>query len=153
MLNTKYPILALTSGSLISLGIFFNGLLSSHLPPLQASFFIHLIGFLAAWLLCAFQDRIPASLQQSSVPWWVYSAGLFGAIAVACMGAAVNSPLGISGATGLMMLGQIMYGVFSDQFGLLGSVKRSFTRWDTVQIGFLSIGTYLLIYNQTPGSG
>ena len=152
MLNTKYSTLALTSGALISAGIFFNGMLTLYFPPLQASFVIHCIGFLAAWVLWFFQERLSSSPHRAPIPWWVYSAGFFGAIAVACMGAAVNSPLGISGATGLMMLGQIIYGICSDRLGLLGTVKRSLTRWDSLQIAFLLIGAYLLIYKQTPGS-
>ncbi len=143
MVNLTVPLLALLSGLLLGLMVFFNGSLAKYINPLEGSLVVHLIGFLAAIVL-AFMWRPPA--KRMSVPWWTYATGIFGGIAVAIVGICVNSPLGVGATVGLMVLGQVLYGWVSDACGWFGQTKRLPTGMDFLQALFVLAGVGVLIY-------
>lgn len=145
----KYSMVAFLGGCLLAVQMFLNGVLAETVPAMKASLFVHIVGLLTALGLCLSQSSSapPASVIQPPrrLAWWVYSAGAFGGIAIACMSVSVSSPLGTSGAVVFIVLGQILYGACSDAFGLLGAVKRRLTRWDLVQIICLIVGAVMVI--------
>lgn len=146
MLQVKYSTSAFSTGCLICLGVFFNGLLAARIPSVTASCAIHVLGCVAgcvAWIFTAKHNYPKAHFRPK---WWAYCAGIFGALSVTCMGMAVNSTLGISGATIVMMLGQLLYSVSSDGLGWFSTTKRALTGWDFLQIALIFFGAILLIY-------
>lgn len=145
MSSLGISLLALFSGCLLALMVFFNGLLAKFIRPLEASLVIHLIGLVAAFgLVLAW--KLSSNTTRQPVPKWSYLTGIFGGIAVAIVGVTVNSPLGIAGTVGLMVLGQVLFGWVNDTFGLFGSAKRRLTGLDFVQAIFILLGAGVIIY-------
>ena len=143
MTNIGVPLLALLSGFLLGLMVFFNGLLAKFINPLEGSLIVHLVGLVAA-LLLALIWKAPA--KRLRVPRYTFITGIFGGIAVAIVGVCVNGPLGVAGTVGMMVLGQVLYGWLSDAFGWFGSAKRWPTLLDFVQALFVLAGVGVLIY-------
>lgn len=143
MANLSVTFLALLSGLLLGLMVFFNGTLAKYINPLEASLVVHLVGFFAAIVLALFW-RPRAG--RSTSPWWVYAAGVFGGIVVVIIGVCVNSPLGVGATVGLMVLGQVLYGWVSDALGWFGQTKRLPSAVDFMQALFVLAGVGVLIY-------
>lgn len=145
MSSIGISIIALSSGCLLALMVFFNGMLAKYIRPLEASFVIHLIGLVAALGLYIFW-QFTKKIERRPAPKWTYITGVFGGVAVAIVGVTANSPIGISGTVGLMVLGQVLFGWVNDTFGLFGSPKRRLTGLDILQAAFILAGVGVLIY-------
>ena len=138
--------IALLGGALLSLMVFLNGSLAFYLGPIPASLVVHIVGSVAALIL--FKISYPSIGLKNLKNYkfhWTHLVGFFGAFAVALIGYTVNTKIGISGTVGSAVLGQIVYGWFSDYFGFFGSVKKKPNWQDTAQAIFLLIGVGLLI--------
>lgn len=137
-------LITLFAGSLLSLMVYFNGLLASFIQPLEASLVVHLVGLLAAFLLLFISRRGRAFKKGTSLFAW--STGIFGGLSVVLVGITVNSPLGVAGTVGLSVLGQILYSWINDTFGLFGSPKRKMTMLDFGQAFLILAGVGVMIY-------
>lgn len=138
-------VLALLTGCLLALMVFFNGLLAKHIHPLEASLVIHLIGLLAASIM-VFIWRPAWKIDFKHVPKWAYLAGIFGALSVTLIGYSVNTPIGLAGTVGLGVLGQVLYGWANDLFGWFGTHRRRLTLLDLLQALFILTGAGVMIY-------
>ncbi|WPU64559.1 DMT family transporter [Peredibacter starrii] len=136
--------LALLSGCLLALMVFFNGQLAKFIRPLPASLMIHLVGLCMAIVL-VFIWRTP-KFNFRETPKWAYAAGAFGGIAVALFGYSVNTSIGVSGTIGLSVLGQVLYSWINDSFGLFGAPKRKLTGLDFLQAFLILLGVGVMIY-------
>lgn len=141
---SRATLITLFAGSLLSLMVYFNGLLASFIRPLEASLVVYLIGLFAAFLLLFFSRRNRDFKQRS--PAFAWSTGIFGGLSVVLVGITVNSPLGVAGTVGLSVLGQILYSWVNDAFGLLGSARRKMTFLDFAQALLILAGVGVMIY-------
>lgn len=123
---TSLIFLALLNGVFIGLSRSLNGQLSQKKGPFKASFYNHLIGFLAlSLLIISFNHSFVMSLPAWQIDtWYLYFGGLIGALYVALNSYVLNQ-LGAMKAALLVISGQMLTGLIID-WGLLNSTLNLF---------------------------
>jgi transporter family-2 protein len=79
-------------------------------------------------------------------PLWFYAGGIPGAFTVILAAIAVNSSLALSGTIALMLVGQVVFGMVSDHFGLFRTPKRRLSGTDLVVALAVLGGSGLIIF-------
>ncbi|MGW1091189.1 DMT family transporter [Streptomyces sp. NPDC002596] len=126
-------LLAVAGGVLLTLMTQFNGELAHHTTAVYASWAAHGIGAVVALFLVALTARAPGrqehpDVAQGRVPLWFHLGGVPGAFVVILSAISVNSSLALSGTVVLMLTGQVLFGIASDQLGLLGIASAMWAR-------------------------
>ncbi|MFP1924762.1 DMT family transporter [Lonsdalea quercina] len=140
--------LAVGGGVLLTVMITTNSYLATWNSPLIASWFAHGSGAIVAWLLLLGLSRrknVFAHPGQGKAPTWSYLGGIPGAFTVLLAAIAVNSPLELAGTLGLMLTGQIIFGLLSDLRGWFGVIKCRFSVLDLLSLALILSGSALLI--------
>ncbi|MEO9386547.1 DMT family transporter [Chromobacterium phragmitis] len=140
------PALALFAGGLLALMIHSNSQLARDSNPLCASWLAHGIGMLAALLIWLAMPPSKTIGRSDPPPIWAYLGGVPGALVVSLAAITVNSPLAMSGTLAIGMLGQVLFGLFSDHFGWFGLPKRRYRLPDTLALLPILSGCALLIF-------
>ncbi len=141
-------LLTVGAGVLLTAMITTNSYLATWNSPLLASWFAHGSGALVAWYLLMLRLRPTAAATGSvatKAPFWSYLGGIPGALTVLLAAIAVNSPLALAGTLGLMLTGQIVFGLLSDLRGWFGVIKCRFTSLDFLSVALMLAGSALLI--------
>jgi transporter family-2 protein len=147
-------LLALLGGLLLALLINYNSLLAKHTTPIFASFIAHGIGAVAAFFLIAIGSQIAGfssgEIAHSAIKGrsWIYLGGIPGAFTVILAGITVNSKLALSGTIALMLVGQVLFGIISDCFGLFGTQKRGIVPIDFLVALTVLVGSALIIFGR-----
>ena len=146
-------ILGLLAGVVLTLMINFNSNLSKITSPIFASWTAHGIGMLTALLIVYLNTFLNKNKKEVSttknIPLLSYFGGLPGAFTVILAVIAVNSNLGLSGTLSLMLVGQIIFGIFSDIFGLFGTTRKFINIKDIIVILLILTGSWLIINFRT----
>ena len=79
-------------------------------------------------------------------PLWRYLGGISGALVVVLGAITVNSQLGLPGSIALMLLGQVLFGIISDFFGLFGFQKRKINIKDFIVVLCVITGSSIIIF-------
>ncbi|MBT1159024.1 DMT family transporter [Aminobacter anthyllidis] len=140
---------ALAAGALLAVMIACNGLLAKHSAPVFASWAAHGTGAAAALLLVAGWSRIFKRQEagtQKKGPAWAYLGGVPGALTVVLAAITTNSPLALSGTIAFMLVGQVIFGMAMDCFGLFGVAKRPFAATDVAVVALVLSGSVLLTF-------
>ncbi|MFN7010473.1 MAG: DMT family transporter [Allorhizobium sp.] len=141
------------SGGLLAVMITINSGLAAHSTPFVASWVVHGVGAVAAVfllrvnLLLMKRPAAAAGEGASKPPLWSYFGGAPGAFAVALSSIAVNSELALAGGLSLLLVGQILFGLISDLWGLFGTPKRMLNRFDLLAALCVVAGSALIIYS------
>ncbi len=141
------------SGGLLAVMITINSGLAAHSTPFVASWVVHGVGAVAAFfllrvnLLLMKRPAVAAGEGASKPPLWSYFGGAPGAFAVALSSIAVNSELALAGGLSLLLVGQILFGLISDLWGLFGTPKRMLNRFDLLAALCVVAGSALIIYS------
>ncbi len=140
------------AGGLLAVMITINSGLAAHSTPFVASWVVHGVGAVAAFLLLRVNlllvsGRRGAGQGASKPPLWSYLGGAPGAFAVALSSIAVNSELALAGGLSLLLVGQILFGLISDLWGLFGTPKRMLNRFDLLAALCVIAGSALIIYS------
>ncbi|KAB8029034.1 DMT family transporter [Fluviispira multicolorata] len=144
--------LALFAGLLLTLMINYNSLLAKHSTPVIDSWIAHGIGTIAAFVFVICFSKLILKkvnhMKQDNLktPLWAYLAGISGAFTVVLAAMTINSPLGLAASLALMLVGQVLYGIISDIFGLFGSSKKRFSITDFYVIISVLSGSGVIIY-------
>ncbi|MFA6060549.1 MAG: DMT family transporter [Taibaiella sp.] len=143
--------LALFGGLLLALMLDYNSLMAKHTSPLYASWIAHGIGsvasiFLIVIFLNIFSTKKEHNEKQIRGPLWAYLGGIPGALTVVLAAITVNSSLGLSGTLAFMLVGQVIFGIVSDVFGLFGTLKRKFIFMDFLVILAILTGSGIIIF-------
>ncbi|MDH4441260.1 MAG: DMT family transporter [Rhizobium sp.] len=143
---------AILAGVLLAAMVTINSGLAAHTTPFTASWVVHGVGALAAgvlWLANGMVARRAGTFPSGArPPFWSYLGGAPGAFAVALSSIAVNSELALAGGLSLLLVGQILFGLLSDQFGLFGTPKRRLNRFDVAAAVCVIGGSALLIFSK-----
>jgi bacterial/archaeal transporter family-2 protein len=143
---------AILAGALLATMVTINSALAGFTTPFTASWVVHGVGALAAAVLLmgnvALARRAGAVPEGARPPLWSYLGGAPGAFAVALSSIAVNSELALAGGLSLLLVGQILFGLVSDQFGLFGTPKRGLNRFDFLAALCVIGGSALLIFSK-----
>ncbi|EAR11310.1 DMT family transporter [Reinekea blandensis] len=140
-------LLALAGGAVLALMIGLNSQLYLYISPLASSWVAHGTGAIAALamlLLLKRQRPLPKS-DAIAVPWWAYLGGVSGALLVILAVITVNSFLGITGTLVLSIVGQVSFGLFSDQFGWFGLSKHPVSRARLMAVVPILCGSGLIV--------
>ncbi|WNG32885.1 DMT family transporter [Archangium minus] len=152
--RSKDWLLAMVGGSLLALMINYNSLLAKHTTPMFASWVAHGLGAVAALVLVVLYSRVFRSAgketdqQRAKIPLWFYLGGIPGAFTVILAAVTVNSGLTLSGTIALMLLGQVLFGLVSDFFGLFGTPKRRIVPSDFLVALCVLSGSALIIFGR-----
>jgi bacterial/archaeal transporter family-2 protein len=139
-------LLAIAGGVLLALMIEFNSLLAKFTSPVYASWVAHGLGAVAAVVLVLAYSRRVTKRQGVRPPLWFYLGGIPGAFTVMLAAIAVNSRLALSGTIALMLVGQVVFGMVSDYFGLFRTPKRRPVATDLVVALAVLGGSALIIF-------
>jgi len=140
-------LLALVGGVILTLMIDANSLLAKHSTPIFASFIAYGVGTLITFFLSLLAARFSTqTVPKSKLPLWIYLGGIPGAITVVLAALTVNSPLALAGSFALMLLSQIIFGIFSDHFGFFGTAQKKFTLRDVWVVTLILTGSLMIIY-------
>ncbi|MFI9307417.1 DMT family transporter [Streptomyces triculaminicus] len=148
-------VLGIAAGALLALMIHYNSLLAEHTTPTFASWTAHGLGAVVALLLvlltgARLSRRRRADGEEKSapvrVPRWVYLGGIPGACTVILAAVTVNGSLSLSGTIAMMLVGQIVFGLVSDRFGLFNSPKRRIVPMDGLVALCVLAGSALIIF-------
>lgn len=140
------------AGGLLAVMITINSGLAAHSTPFVASWVVHGVGAVAAFFLLRVNlllvtGRSGVGQGVSKPPLWSYLGGAPGAFAVALSSIAVNSELALAGGLSLLLVGQILFGLISDLWGLFGTPKRMLNRFDLLAALCVIAGSALIIYS------
>jgi Uncharacterized protein conserved in bacteria len=142
---------AALAGGLLAVMITINSGLAAYTTPFTASWIVHGVGAVAAFVLLRVNVALARGRQGSSSgrkpPLWSYLGGAPGAFAVALSSIAVNSELALAGGLSLLLVGQILFGLVSDMGGLFGTPKRRITGFDLAAAVLVVAGSALIIYS------
>lgn len=145
-------LLAIVAGILLAVMIDFNSLLAKHSVPVFASWVAHGFGALVALVIVGLGATLLRLKPQKAIspkpqsPFWSYWGGIPGTFTVILAAITVNSPLGLSGTLALMLVGQVLFGIVSDQFGWFGIPQRKIGVTDGLVILFVLSGSGILIF-------
>lgn len=137
--------LAFLSGGVLTFMILANGRMAFHTTALFSSLAAHGTGAIAALVVLALFMRRTPGPAAARPPLWVYLGGLSGALTVMLSSAAVNTALALSGTLALGLLGQVVFGLVADKFGLFGLPARRLVRADALAFALIIAGSLLII--------
>ena len=118
----KYALITILSGVLISGMVAINGELTAIVGNAPATVVIHVMGLVA--LVAAFGLRRMHPHPGQRMPWHLYIGGVIGVGSV-LMNNYTYPILGVSITLGLGLLGQLVFSLMIDRFGLFGMPKLS----------------------------
>lgn len=145
-------LLGTCGGVLLALMINYNSLLARHTTPVFAAWVAHGLGAVAAFALVAAYARerrsgdAPETSPGAKSPLWFYLGGVPGTVTVILAAVTVNSPLTLSGAIAFMLVGQVVFGLVSDHFGLFRTPRRRIAFTDALGALAVLAGSALIIF-------
>ncbi len=150
----KNYLFALGSGVLLTLMIQSNSLLAKYTTPIFASWIAHGVGSCVAFLLVLItalftKNKYSKKSQFKKIPTWYYTGGIPGAFTVVLAAYAVNGDLSLSGTISLMLVGQVLFGIIVDHYGLIAVPIRRITLKDIIAVTFVLLGSVLIIFRGT----
>ncbi|MEU2873305.1 DMT family transporter [Streptomyces olivoreticuli] len=154
--RSKHWLLGIAGGVLLALMTNYNSLLAKHTSSVFGSWVAHGIGAVAALLLVLVTAKAfgfgggagsgERKEKRAKAPFWVYLGGIPGAFTVMLAAIAVNSSLELSGTIALMLVGQVLFGIVSDYFGLFGTPRRRLVLADFFVVLSVLTGSALIIF-------
>jgi transporter family-2 protein len=144
-------LLGFGGGVLLAFMINYNSLLAKYTTPTFASWVAHGLGAVAALVLVAVfrsaaVDRGRRQRPEIKVPLWFYLGGIPGAFTVLLAAITVNSSLTLAGTIAFMLVGQVVFGIVSDYFGLFRTLKRRIVPTDFLVAISVLAGSALIIF-------
>lgn len=143
-------LLALAGGLLLALLINYNSVMALHSTPLFASWLTHGVGLgVAIFLMIAFKRKPNTDEQKEKypvAPFWSYFGGIPGAMTIVLAAIVVNSSIGLAGSIAFMLVGQIIFGLAVDFFGLFGTRKRCLRLTDIFIVLSTLAGSLIIIF-------
>lgn len=140
-------VLAIFGGVILAVMIGLNSQLYAYVTPLEASWIAHGAGALAALLLLGLISR-RMKKRNETAPWWAYLGGIPGALLVVLAVITVNSFLGITGTLVLSILGQVLFGMISDQFGWFGLEKHKVSKSRLLSVVPIMVGAMMIVFSK-----
>jgi transporter family-2 protein len=144
-MNYAAMIVTALVGASVAVQIGLNATMSRHVgSPMAAALVNFVVGSLVLFLIVLLsRGSLPVLAQAGGAPWWVWGAGLLGAVFIAASTA--FGPL-IGGATFLALLvaGQMIAALAIDHYGVLGFPVRPVDGWRIAGALLVVSGVYLL---------
>jgi transporter family-2 protein len=110
------------TGILISLFVFLNGILSRYTNDMSALFIVHVLGFLSILLIKFFKK---SKIEKFPVQYYLYLGGLCNIVIIFLENVTMKE-IGISFTILFIIIGQLMFSLIVDHFGLFGRESYKF---------------------------
>jgi bacterial/archaeal transporter family-2 protein len=121
-----------------------NNVLSKHLGSFGAAVASFSVGFVLIVVVAfAFAGGIKA--EGAAPPWYYWILGGVGGVVIVTVSLIAVRELGAGGVTAATIAGQLALSVVLDRLGVLGLDERAITWEKLLGIGFLALGTLLVI--------
>ncbi|MDF2540495.1 MAG: hypothetical protein K0S47_213 [Herbinix sp.] len=133
--------LSLFVGVITSIMILFNGTISNAYGSFTSSIIIHSVGLFAIVILLLVR-RIKVSFQPG-IPIYYYSAGLIGVFTVVLTNVSY-AYLGVSLVLAVGLLGQSVFSIFVDHYGMFGSKIVRFHRKKFLGLAIIAVGIVVM---------
>ena len=137
-------IISLIVGALTSIMIFFNGSLSNGYGNFTSTVLIHLVGLIAI-LLILFLTHSKMKLPKG-LPLYLYSAGFVG-IGTVMLTNLSYLKLGVSLPLALGLLGQTIFSLFIDHYGLFGMQVVKINPKKLIGLGIIGVGIFIMSFH------
>jgi len=144
MSNTFFVILVVIIGGVAA--VFqaqFNSIMDKGMGTLESVFVTYGVGGIVIGLLMLFMRGGNLSAA-STMPWYVFTAGLFGLVIIGSLSYSVPR-LGLVPVYTLIVATQFILGAVIDHYGLLGADVRLMTLPKMVGVGVLMVGVWLIM--------
>lgn len=126
-------------GMLITLMITLNGVLSNGVGNYTSSVMIHLIGLVGIILvLVVTKSKI---VLKKELPFYLYSAGFIGVVTVLFNNISIGN-IGVSLTVSLGLLGQTIFSLISDHYGLFKTKKIAFNQQKIIGLLIIVLGIF-----------
>ena len=151
-MNLIYSLMALISGTVLTLQVGINGKLLINLGnPVLTSFISFMVGTIGLGVVYAFAvffgiATVPSFQSLSHISWWAWLGGLLGAFYI-FTAIFVAPKIGFANMFSLVVAGQIILAILFDHFGVLGNQIHSLTALKAVGVALLVAGVYLIQSN------
>lgn len=136
-----YYLISIIVGAITSVMILFNGTLSDTTGNFATSIIIHLVGLLAIILLLILKKS--KIIIPKGIPLYLYCAGAIGVFTVLFTNISFIK-LGVSLTLALGLLGQSIFSILIDHFGLFGMKAIRFNRKKYIGLGIISFGIVIM---------
>ncbi len=136
---------ALGAGILAGLGAYFNDVMVRYTGVLWAAMVTQGVGALLAGAAVA----LPLARKRDPsyrTPWWSLLGGIPAAITIVVANVTTASEIGLSGTLSLMLLGQVTFGLATDQSGLFSLPNRQPTMLDFFGVLTILTGSAVIIF-------
>jgi len=136
--------LSILTGAIVSVMILFNGTLSNALGNFNSSIIIHFVGLISIiFVLLISKSKFKL---HKGIPFYLYSAGAIGVFTVVLTNVSFTT-LGVSLTLAIGLLGQSVFSIFIDHFGLMGMKivkfnKKKYTGLFIIAFGILVMSIY-----------
>lgn len=137
-----YLFLVLLTGIVLSVMISINGTLSSCYNALSAAAIIHLVGSVAAVVMCLVRKERRPLFGHSR--WWMYLGGAVGVLTTLGQNYAFTK-ISMTSLVALGLLGQTVTSLLVDRFGLFGMERHPFKKSSFIGLCFALIGIYVMM--------
>ena len=135
-------ILAATSGSLIAVMLLFNGTLAANSNMVFSMIIIHVVGL--ASVLAIYRVKKETVRLSFEYPWYYYISGFIG-IFLVFSNTLCFTELGVTLTLALGLMGQSVFSLIIDRFGLFNRPKKSIQNFEIVGILVISFGLIFII--------
>ncbi|AZZ96198.1 DMT family transporter [Pseudoalteromonas sp. R3] len=141
-------LVAIFSGLLLALMISVNAELADTTSAFQASWIAHGVGGITALLLyCVFKENDDrANRPEIKKQYWF--GGVPGALTVVFSSMTVQSYIGLTGTLALALIGQFLFSLIIEHFGLLNQPKTKATVANLLPTLLVATGAMLIIYGR-----
>jgi len=154
--TTGLSIIAIVSGVLLALMININSELAAATSAVQSSWLAHGIGCVLAALLCvifnnkAVNKRELQGENQSNKITQLrsYLGGIPGSFTVVLASLTVQSEIGLTGTLALALIGQFIFSLLVEHFGLLNQKVNKLSFLNVLPSVFVIVGSILIIYGK-----
>ncbi|NLY11141.1 MAG: DMT family transporter [Firmicutes bacterium] len=111
---------------------------------LEATFLVHIIGSIFAFLLLLVGLGEKKFDMLLKAPWYTYLGGILGVGIVYLVVFSINK-IGVASATTAIIVGQVSMAMVADHFGLFGLESVPFNYWKIGGLLLLAAGAWLLL--------
>lgn len=137
-----FNLLALLSGIVVAVMVVFNGDLTSVYGNYNATFIIHLVGVIFAFIFSKIRGQ--KLFSRKKLPLWLYSAGAIGIFTTLFNNYSFGK-ISLTGILALTLFGQTVFSLLIDNLGLFGMKKHPLRKSSLIGLLFSLAGIIFML--------
>lgn len=138
-----YKGLALKTGVLLAIMLFFNGMLTSITGAYSSNLIFHLVGFLFILAICIVRKE--KGLHFKEIPMVFFLPGVLSVLTIVLNNMCIPK-LGITLTIGISLFGQLLISNLIDHFGLFEMKVNKFKKEKLIGFSIILVGIFAMIW-------